>query len=92
MSYKNSFVHHTRTALYKNTFTDLFEMVLTICTSLEILRITTQQSSCKVPKDNAKLILKCKYCLRDFAGLQLHLKRNSICRLKNEEWSTNLGK
>ena len=60
--------------------------------NMPISKVNNVPTSCKVPKDNAKLRFKCKYCLRDFAGLQLHLKRNPICRLKNEEWSTNLGK
>ncbi len=50
-------------------------------------------TSCKVSNNsNAKLKFKGKYCLHVFAGLQLHLKKNPICRLKHEEWSNHLGK
>ncbi len=40
-----------------------------------ISKVNNVPTNCKVPKDNAKLRFKCKYCLRDFTGLQLHLKR-----------------
>jgi hypothetical protein len=62
-------------------------------TTLYTIKNNNNPTSCKVSNNsNAKLKFKCKYCLHDFAGLQLHLKKNPICRLKNEEWSNHLGK
>jgi hypothetical protein len=92
------------TEAYKNSFVQKYLRVIRDGTdnlylprnlknyNTTISKVNNVPTSCIVPKDNAKLRFKCKYCLRDFAGLQLHLKRNPICRLKNEEWSTNLGK
>ena len=62
-------------------------------TTLYTIKNNNNPTSCKVSNNsNAKLKFKCKYCLHDFAGLQLHLKKNPICRLKHEEWSNHLGK
>jgi hypothetical protein len=92
------------TEAYKNSFVQKYLRVIRDGTdnlylprnlknyNTTISKVNNVPTSYIVPKDNAKLRFKCKYCLRDFAGLQLHLKRNPICRLKNEEWSTNLGK
>jgi len=54
-------------------------------TKLDQTNTNNTPSSAKTTKDNTKLNTKCNYCQKEFSGLQIHLKKNPICRIKHQE-------
>jgi hypothetical protein len=80
-----------RTTLYQNSFVQKY---LTVAEQKQLIKPKTKldqtntndsPSISKTTKDNSKLKAKCNFCQKEFSGLQIHLKKNPICRVKHQE-------
>ena len=80
-----------RTTLYQNSFVQKY---LTVAEQKQLIKPKTKldqtntndsPSISRTTKDNTKLKTKCNFCQKEFSGLQIHLKKNPICRVKHQE-------